>query len=434
MASDAAAKRRAGGMRGRGKPGECGRAQAALLWLAQWLARLLQHLVLGLEHVIELLGQEPERKWEIALYMQGVSVKPPSPAVLARRARQLAERGEAEAALRLYVKVLELEPDDTDAMDGAAELLAEIGDSDGAKELLAKSMELRPSAGCGKYVLMGHLEHGAKAVASFERALELLAGEKARLGLASDGDGEDTRARKRENAQRTSSVMAALAKVYLTDCYDEDDAGGRCERLLDEALVLNPDNPEACQALADLRLSQGRQGEALLLVRRTCEICSRTADGLAASYDFRTVTSRLLVELSQYEMGAALLEELAAEDDEDTEVWYLAGICYMMLGDAKACRAALLKAQELIESSGTGDAPLLGHIKELLERKSITEQEKLKFWNPRWWVRQDGRAQEADAPEAEEGDRLDEVGIPLAFGAAPVEAPHTPTEEDRLPI
>jgi tetratricopeptide (TPR) repeat protein len=136
----------------------------------------IQVAVLVLENFIEWLGQEPERNWEVALFMRGLSVRPPSTDALVRHARRYADRGEAERALRLYIRVLETDPDRTDVLDAAAELLAELGDVDGAKDLLLRSVELSPDKGCGKYVLLGHLEHGSRAVECFQKGYELLKG------------------------------------------------------------------------------------------------------------------------------------------------------------------------------------------------------------------------------------------------------------------
>ena len=72
--------------------------------------------------------------------------------------------------------------------------------------------------------------------------------------------------------KQLSSVLTAIAKVFLTDCFMEDGSLDHCDRLLDQALQYDPDNPEACQALADLRLTQNRRGESLMLVRRTVEV------------------------------------------------------------------------------------------------------------------------------------------------------------------
>ena len=135
-----------------------------------------QVAVMVLENFIEYLGQEPERNWEIALYLRGFSVRTPSTDAMVRHAKKYAEKGEAEVALRLFIKVLEVDPDRTDVLDASAELLAELGDVDGAKDLLMKSVELSPNKGHAKYVLLGHMEHGKRAVEAFERGYDLLKG------------------------------------------------------------------------------------------------------------------------------------------------------------------------------------------------------------------------------------------------------------------
>jgi len=150
---------------------------------------------------------------------------------------------------------------------------------------------------------------------------------------------------------------------------------------------------EACQALADLRLTQDRRGESLLLIRRTVEVCYHLPDGLAPSYDFRTVTARLLVELSQYDTAVSILKELTGEDGEDTEVLFLLGICHILCGRQAACGKVLGRAKELLAAGGAGpETQLVRQIDALLARRSVTEEEKRAFWNPRWWVQAAGEA------------------------------------------
>lgn len=369
------------------------RASSPVLPVARFLASFLQALVLGLEQLIEWLGYEPERRWENALFLRGVACKTPSAVVLSRRAKHLAENGDPEGALRLYVKVLETQPDNTLIMDAAAELLAELGDAVGAKELLTKSIELAPEQNHGKYVLMGHLENGQTAIGCFEKAIQLL---HAMLEQGS-GDEASSLAKRKEVKKQLSGVMASMAKVYLTDCFMEKNSNSTCEELLDGALLWDSDNPEACQALADLRMTQNRRGEALVLVRRTIEVCNNLGEGLAPSYDFRTVTARLLVELSQYELAVTTLEDLVKEDDEDTEVMYLLGLCYMLLHMPSKCRNALSKAKALLERTRSTDTGLMEQINGLLTRRTIRESEKEQFWNPRWWVKEDSGEGEGES-------------------------------------
>ena len=164
-------------------------------------------MVNGLERGIELLGQEPERRWEAlaGLGRDALGRAGASPAALAKRARALADRGDLEKALRLYIQVLEAEPDDTASMDAAAEILAELGDGEGARELVLKSIQVAPETGAGKYVLLGHLEHGRAAIEAFESGLAILTRDHDRL--------EEAAARARALKKQMSSALTAIAKV-----------------------------------------------------------------------------------------------------------------------------------------------------------------------------------------------------------------------------
>lgn len=392
-------------------------------------------MVLLLEAAIEWLGHEPERRWENILFLRGVEIRTPSPEVLSRRARTLAEQGDGEGALRLYVKVLELDPDNTLVLDAAGELLAELGDAEGAKELLHKSIELSPRKGHEKFLLLGHLNCGASAISSFEKALDLLDAELRCLSGPGAENDNNVMFKRQGVKKKMSEVLTSIAKVYLTDCFMEKDAHKTCEELLDQSLQYDPDNPESTQALADLRLSQGRRGEALVMIRRTMELCANLDDGLAPSYDFRCVTARLLVELSQYELAELVLVELIGEDDQDTEVWYLLGLCYLLCNMPKKCREALKEAKTLLQCNSDSNTTLMNQINSLLERRSIAEEEKHIFWNPRWWINTNGSASAKNAleqnGETSEVHGANETSIMLApFNIPCSDFPAIPEEPD----
>lgn len=280
-------------------------------------------------------------------------------------------------------------------------------------------------------MLLGHLDYGMGAIRSFEKALEMLDLElKALTGPGAAHD-SDVMHKRRTTKRKLAEVLTSIAKVYLTDCFMECDAHRVCEDLLDQALQHDADNPECTQALADLRLSQGRRGEALLMVRRTMELCANLDDGLAPSYDFRCVTARLLVELSEYELAEKVLVELLGEDDQDTEVWYLLGLCYLLCNLPSKCREALSEAKSLLERARSTDTALMGQINSLLERRSITEEEKHIFWNPRWWISGDGTAK----PQNAEGEaRLRQASAAATAYEASVQMVPSPTKGQFQPI
>ncbi|CAG9462211.1 unnamed protein product [Pedinophyceae sp. YPF-701] len=382
--------------------------------LAGWVARAIQAIIFWLESLIELLGQEPEARISTTQLLDGIGVRFFDPAQVCSRAEDMVNRGDLDRALQLYIRVIEHHPEHTAAMDAAAEILAEMGDGEGAKELVLRSIELRPDLGHQKYVLLGHLEYGNRALDAFSKGLELLNEQMGMMeAAAQEGGAEAAEAarRLRDMKKAASAVLAAQAKVWLTDCFEEPGAMRCCEDVLDKALRLDSGNPEACQALADVRLSQGREGEALLLARRAVEIIRGLPEGLAPTYDFRMVTARLLVELSEYKDALELLVELTAEDDRDTEAWYLQGLCYMMSGDGKRAREALIRAKTLIEEVPTSDTALLGQISTLLTRRIVTEEEKAKLWNPRGWLQRFGSMEQQAVDGSVEGGKREEAAV-----------------------
>lgn len=76
------------------------------------------------------------------------------------------------------------------------------------------------------------------------------------------------------------------------------------------------------------------------------------------------------------------------------QVWYLLGLCYLLLDMPKKCREALLEAKQQLEQTRNLDTTLLNQINSLLERRSMTEEEKATYWNPRWWINDSGECHE----------------------------------------
>lgn len=361
--------------------------------VAVFLSWVLQRLVFFLETVIEWLSpksgqndspveRERKRKKETER--------------LLGRARKLADYGDSEKSLRILISLLESQPECTGPLDLAAEVLLETGDYLGAKELVLRSIQIKPKENEVKYVLLGQLEHGRDAIEAFTKAYDVLISEHDALAegaLESGKLAKESKKRREALKIKMSSVLTSIAKVYLVDCFHEVKAESLCEETIDKALLYDPNNPEAVQALADLRLSQHRKGEALSLVQRTLDLCSGARGAMAPTYDFRAVTARLLVELSKYDVAITILRDLVSEDEEDTEVWYLLGLCYVLTGDAARSKLALTKAKTIIETVSGADASLIERIDRLIEHRVISEVDKDKYWNPRWWT----SGEEADA-------------------------------------
>ncbi|KAJ7389969.1 hypothetical protein OS493_028021 [Desmophyllum pertusum] len=87
----------------------------------------------------------------------------------------------------------------------------------------------------------------------------------------------------------------------------------------------------------------------------------------APSYESRITTSKLLIELENYESAGSVLEELIEESDEVPQVWYLFGwLNHITNQDSSSIRTCLERAQKLFTQCGCEDQPMMEHVTELL--------------------------------------------------------------------
>lgn len=115
----------------------------------------------------------------------------------------------------------------------------------------------------------------------------------------------------------------------------EEDAENRCESLIMEALVVNPNAPEVLQTLASIRISQLRAEEARSALSRSMELWKDLPpeDPTVPEFAIRISLSRLLMEVSMELEALEVLERLILEDDQSVEAWYLGGWCLNLLAD-----------------------------------------------------------------------------------------------------
>ncbi len=179
-----------------------------------------------------------------------------------------------------------------------------------------------------------------------------------------------------------SELLMGAAAEAADDAEDDDRAAaalaespalGECEQLLGEARELHPRSPEPLQALCSLRRLQGREEDALGLLRQSLALWYRpppdedeegaaanpaTAqkvekmepegpggddDGDAAppSYEFRFEAAKLLIELDEtMDTAADVLEGLLQENDTVPDVWLLLAVAYRAGGELEAAAEA----------------------------------------------------------------------------------------------
>ncbi|KAG5188030.1 hypothetical protein JKP88DRAFT_269548 [Tribonema minus] len=276
---------------------------------------------------------------------------------------------EPELALKFYKRALDLCPQDPALLDEAADLLLQLGAADDAKALLSRSIEVAPDASAGKWLYMAQLHEGEEALKLYNRGLTLLEAALAQpAAAAAAAAATSTLTSIPELRQQLSAACCAVAELYMTDLCFAPDAEAACAAALDRALRHDAGGPEAHQAMAHLRLSQGRAADAVPFAK---EAARRVGAALAAlegdvmgggeggpgpDYGFRVSAAKVLLECADADASCcedalAVLAGLMQEDDEDVETWFLMGAAFFKQDppDLELARAHLERAAEMLE-------------------------------------------------------------------------------------
>ena len=279
------------------------------------------------------------------------------------------------------------------AMGRCAECKVSVGDEDGAKSKFLEGVSVLGfgndvdlstkidnivtanfediSMASGFYLYLGQLSSAEEALAFYRKGLFIL-----EKSCCKDDDQQAIEIRK-----QLCAANCSLADLFMTDLCYEPDAETECEAAINCALK-NDDGvvADALQAMANLRLSQSRPGEAVPIILRAYERmhvgCSALATivGLGVhdlkndiadddeapapelsnvdeanalpGFEFRCQTAKILLECAAHlsntenlqkdtsksnecaEAAVQVLASLLAQDDEVIEIWYLIGCAF----------------------------------------------------------------------------------------------------------
>jgi len=208
-----------------------------------------------------------------------------------------------------------------------------------------------------KYLNLAQLLNGLDAIKCFHKGIELLIAHRAAT-LAEGGQSGLVE----ELNQQIVSAYCATVEIYLTDSCFEEDAETQCQRLLEEALKYDPNNCEAFQSLANFRLSQDRKEDALVALQKSYDQWAQREDmELLPSFDFRTATAKLFLELERNDMAAGILERLVEEHDGVAELWYLLYLAHRGRDSTRA-RECLAEAKSLLDKVDGDEVVPFKHI------------------------------------------------------------------------
>lgn len=321
-----------------------------------------------------------------------------------------------ELARTSFKRALDMEPENVEFLEGYGSFLAEVGPQAEGVTVLQRAVALQPDEGFEKYMYLGQLvegpeaeQHVRKGVAVLRKYME----EQAAQPAPAEGSEEAAEAAmEREHLDATlASCLCSLAEVLLTKSQQGEagadgiaDVAAEVEGLLGEARQLSPTSPEPLQSLASLRQQQGKDEEALALLRQSLALWFKpapeesdsegeeggeAADAAAAkkaaaeaeeeelgsqdsdsegegmefgdddsiadlpSYEFRFETAKLLLELDEsVDAASQVLEQLLEENDQDPNVWLLLALCYQGGGDLEAALEAAEHGLQLCRQLG----------------------------------------------------------------------------------
>ncbi len=130
-------------------------------------------------------------------------------------------------------------------------------------------------------------------------------------------------------------------------------AESNCEELLKSALQVDPDNTEALQTLASVRMSQQRPDEAKEILEKAWSSWKDLDAGVSNQPRLpgrlfiplvvddpqlppiasRLSITKLFLELSLFTPALMVLQGIMASDDEEVEAWYLEGWCFFLMAE-----------------------------------------------------------------------------------------------------
>lgn len=224
--------------------------------------------------------------------------------------------GQPQAACEFYEVALKQQPDNVEVLEAYGEvLLHHMQDPARAIQLLQHAARLCPSEGHVKFLNLAQLHGGHEALGYYGKALGI---------LNSQLCASRRRSEKEELRRSIAEARAAIAELYLTDLCDEPEAEQRCEDALAEAVRNCEECVEVHQTLGSLRLSQLRNEDALVALRRAVELSHELEEGLQPAYETRVELGKLLMQVCHKD-AFGWLQSVLYLNPHNAYVWFLLG-------------------------------------------------------------------------------------------------------------
>ncbi|XP_072041927.1 uncharacterized protein [Amphiura filiformis] len=320
-----------------------------------------------------------------------------------------------ELAHKFCKRALELDPDNVSVLETLGNLLAEQGDGEGAMKCFGRAVTVCPDEGFSKYMYLGQLMEGKKAIECFQKGVEIMTKELHKS--QSEGACAAAESEVAVSESDISSAYCSMAEIYLTDACFEEEAETRCKECLDKAIEHNPSNAEAFQILASYWLSMENKKEATDAIQKSVSLwlprMQKAEDDdddddetVPLPYTSRIAAAQILIELEQLDTAEEILEGLLEEDDEVVQVWYMMGLVnvYRKTDETKPpARYYLNCAKRLYGKMDCDDGALLEHTEELLQELGPGEGDQ-EDWLIKKTMNQDDDGMNGQDDDEEEDD------------------------------
>jgi len=320
----------------------------------------------------------------------------PSIESLLQKAQELIVQCDYDLAGKFVERVLQRAPHNVEAKETLGVVQLETGLLDAAKQTFLSLLPPNPGApsppppAAHLYLAQLRDDDPQMALKHFAAAVDILTLQLKGKDRAADSVPVSTKNDEDETRRTIVRALIGQVEIWMDPAYDlcfDPAAESNCEELLQSALQIDPENTEALQTLASVRMSQQRPDEAKAILEKAWLSWKDldADDPKLPPIASRLNLTKLFLELSLFTPALTVLQGIVASDDEEVEAWYLEGWCFFLMAEqarekggnldeltweelARDSRDCLETCKTLHINQGHPDIPIREHVKELISK------------------------------------------------------------------
>jgi len=296
------------------------------------------------------------------------------------KAEECLDEYKYELAQKFCERALQIDNDNVRALELTSGLLLDMGQIESAQHCLGRAIFLQPDSGYSKYLSLAQLMSGAESRDLIRKGIELINNK-----LNSVPDTDESLPEMRRDL---SNSYISISEIYMSDLCDEAEAEHEAKSCIEKSVEVDDTNPEAYQAQANYALVVGDIETAKCSIEKSLQLWlpdhvafleDGTGKETSLTYEFRTTSVKILLDLEDYDNATKIMDCLIEEDDEIVSTWYLLGWTNFLRSksDSDYCgnaRYYLTKAKEINKKDPTHDKQMMEHVETLLEELGPEEE------------------------------------------------------------